>query len=157
MSSIDSAIVGTGAEGRSRALEVATPGCIADDFDGEVVVLNMASGVYFSLRDLAGAMWRDLASGHLPSDLIDELGAVDAELGVRAREFIAQIQQHGLMRPRGVGSTHPAAAVESVGLARDGNRRLLLETYEDMKDLILADPIHDADEQVGWPAMQPRG
>jgi hypothetical protein len=25
-----------------------------------------------------------------------------------------------------------------------------------MKDLILADPIHDADEQVGWPAMQPR-
>ena len=84
------------------------------------------------------------------------LAAVDAELGVRAGEFIAQIEQHGLMRPRGAGSTHPAASAESVGLARDGNRRLLLETYEDMKDLILADPIHDADEQVGWPAMQPR-
>ena len=152
---MDRANVDMGVESR-KALEVAAPDCIADNFDGEVVVLNMASGVYFSLRDLAGAVWRDLASGHPPSDLIGELGAVDAELGVRAREFIAQIEQHGLMRPRGVGSTHRAASAESVGLARAGNRRLLLETYEDMKDLILADPIHDADEQVGWPAMQPR-
>jgi len=145
-----------GAEVRGRALEVATPDCIADDFDGEVVVLNIASGIYFSLRDLAGAVWRDLASGHLPSDLVAEIGAVDAQLRSRTREFIAQIEQHGLMRPREIGGTHPEGTAESVALARSGNRRLLLETYEDMKDLILADPIHDADEQVGWPAMQPR-
>jgi hypothetical protein len=106
---MDRANVDMGVEGR-KALEVATPDCIADNFDGEVVVLNMASGVYFSLRDLAGAVWRDLASGHPPSDLIGELGAVDAELGVRAREFIAQIEQHGLMRQRGAGGTHPRAS-----------------------------------------------
>lgn len=156
MPSIDRTSVDVRAEGRSKALEVATPDCIADNFDGEVVVLNIASGVYFSLRDLAGAVWRDLASGHPPTDLVAEIGAVDAQLGTQARELIAQIEQHGLMRPRGANGTHPAAAAESVALARDGNRRLLLETYEDMKDLILADPIHDADEQVGWPVMQPR-
>ena len=155
MPSVDPAIVGMGAEGR-RALEVATPDCIADNFDGEVVVLNIASGVYFSLRDVAGAVWRDLASGHPPSDLVAEIAAVDAQLGVRAREFIAQLEQHGLMRQRAAGGTHPATLAESAALARDGNRRLALETYEDMKDLILADPIHDADEQVGWPVMQPR-
>jgi Coenzyme PQQ synthesis protein D (PqqD) len=156
MPSIDRANVDMGAEVHGRALEVATPDCIADDFDSEVVVLNIASGIYFSLRDLAGAVWRDLASGHLPSDLVAEIGAVDAQLRSRTREFIAQIEQHGLMRPREIGGTHPEGTAESVALARSGNRRLLLETYEDMKDLILADPIHDADEQVGWPAMQPR-
>jgi hypothetical protein len=145
-----------GAEGRGRALEVATPDCIADNFDGEVVVLNIASGVYFSLRGLAGAVWRDLESGHLPSDLVAEIGAGDAQLTTRAREFIAQIEQHGLMRPRETGGTHPAVTAESVVLARNGHRGLLLETYEDMKDLILADPIHDADERMGWPVMQPR-
>jgi hypothetical protein len=157
MPSMDRANVELGSDLR-RALEVATPDCIADNFDGEVVVLNIASGVYFSLRDVAGAVWRDLASGHTPSDLVAEIAAVDAQLGVRACEFIAQIEQHGLMRPRAAGgSAQVAAAAQSVTLARGGNRRLALETYEDMKDLILADPIHDADEQVGWPVMQPRG
>jgi len=155
MPSIDQANADMGGKGR-EALEVATPDCIADDFDGEVVVLNIASGVYFSLRDLAGAVWRDLASGHPPSDLVAEIGALDAQLGTRAREFIAQVEQHGLMRSRQAGGMHPAAAAESVALARDGNHRLVLETYEDMKDLILADPIHDADAQAGWPVMPPR-
>jgi hypothetical protein len=63
MPSIDRANVDMGAEVRGRALEVATPDCIADDFDGEVVVLNIASGIYFSLRDLAGAVWRDWHPG----------------------------------------------------------------------------------------------
>ena len=94
MPSIDRANVDMGAEGRGRALEVAAPDCIADNFDGEVVVLNIASGVYFSLRDLAGAVWRDLESGHLPSDLVAEIGAVDAQLTTRAREFI---QRHHLV------------------------------------------------------------
>ena len=122
MPSIDRANVDMGAEGCGRALEVATPDCIADNFDGEVVVLNIASGVYFSLRDLAGAVWRDLESGHLPSDLVAEIGAVDAQLTTRAREFIAQIEQHGLMRPRETGGTHPVVTAESVALARNGHR-----------------------------------
>jgi hypothetical protein len=155
MPATDPATVGTAAESR-KALEVATPDCIADDFDGEVVVLNIASGVYFSLRDVAGAVWRDLASGYPTSDLVAEIAAVDAQLGLRARELIAQIERHGLMRPRGAGETHPATGAESAALARDGNRSLALETFEDMKDLILADPIHDADEQAGWPVMPPR-
>jgi len=137
------------------ALEVASPDCIADDFDGEIVVLSIASGVYFSLRDLAGAVWRDLASGHVPSDLVAGIRAVDAELGSRAGAFIAQIEQHGLMRRRDPGDRPPTGA-ESLALARDGHRGLVLETYEDMKDLILTDPIHEADEQMGWPVVQPK-
>lgn len=155
MPSSDRASVAAGRSGHA-ALEVATPDCIADDFDGEVVVLNIASGVYFSLRELAAAVWRDLASGHLPSDLAAEIGSLDAGLGNRVGEFIARVEQHGLMRPREADGVQPTAGAESVAFAREGKHQLLLETYEDMKDLILADPIHDADEQMGWPVMQPR-
>jgi hypothetical protein len=28
-----------------------------------------------------------------------------------------------------------------------------MQSFEDMKDLILADPIHDVDDQLGWPAL----
>ena len=41
---------------RHKVLEVAKPDCVADDFGGEVVVLNLVSGVYFSLRHLAAAV-----------------------------------------------------------------------------------------------------
>jgi len=47
--------------------------------------------------------------------------------------------------------------VEARVVERRANTDLaVLETYEDMKDLILADPIHDADAQAGWPVMPPR-
>ena len=32
----------------------------------------------------------------------------------------------------------------------------LLEVHEDLADLIIADPIHDSDEAIGWPAPAPR-
>ena len=74
------AMMDTAVWGRLDVLEVAKPDCVADDFGGEVVVLNLISGVYFSLRDLAAAVWRDLAAGHPVESLIAGISRIDEQI-----------------------------------------------------------------------------
>ena len=133
-----------------RVLEVAKPDCVADDLDGEIVVLNLVSGVYFSLRNLAAAVWRDLAAGHSVGSLISGIGRVDERIAEATATLIDNFEQTGIMRqasPRPV-ETEP----ESIALVRTGEARLTIETFEDMKELVLSSPVHiyDADDQMGW-------
>jgi coenzyme PQQ synthesis protein D (PqqD) len=139
-----------------RMLEVAKPDCVADDFGGEVVVLNLTSGVYFSLRDLAAAVWRDLAAGNSVESIITGIRRVDERIAEATVTLIDSFERAGLMR----GSLLPAKTSESpasIALIRMGETRLTIESFEDMKDLILSDPIHDSDDQLGWPALPHTG
>jgi len=141
----------TAVKDRLNVLEVAKPDCIADNFGDEVVVLNLVSGVYFSLRDLAAAVWRDLAAGHPVGSLISSIDRVDGGIAEATVKLIDNFERAGLMRrasPRPVETVEP----ESMALVHRGEARLTIESFEDMKDLILSDPIHDVDDQIGWPA-----
>jgi hypothetical protein len=42
---------------------------------------------------------------------------------------------------------------EAISLILAGETNLSIESFEDMQDLILSDPIHHADDQQGWPAL----
>ena len=133
-----------------RVLEVAKRDCVAEDLDGEIVVLNLVSGVYFSLRNLAAAVWRDLAAGHSVGSLISGIGSVDERIAEATATLIDNFEQTGIMRqasPRPV-ETEP----ESIALVRTGEARLAIESFEDMKELVLSSPVHiyDADDQMGW-------
>jgi hypothetical protein len=115
--------------------------------------MNVVSGVYLSLRDLAAAVWRDLAAGHSVGSLISGIGRTDELLAAATARLIDKFEQSGLMRsasPRRLETVEP----ESVALVRAGETMLSIDTFEDLKDLILSDPIHDADTQLGWPALR---
>ena len=129
-------------------LEVAEPQCATEVMDDEVVALNVETGIYFSMRELGAALWTDLAAGHPVEALASKLradGGSDAPLV----EFVSQVRGHGLMRPS-EARPHPGQSAVDLAL-HSGQDQLILEKYEDMKDLILSDPVHDVDETRGWP------
>src|SRR5205085_2892297 len=128
-----------------KPLEIAAPNCVADDFGGEIVALNLDSGYYFSFRDLAGAVWRDLVNRHPATDVIENLAAVDTQAADQARDLVTAILRHKLMRPASDLSP-PAAELESRRLAASGITGLTFESYDDMRDLVMNDPVHDVDE-----------
>jgi hypothetical protein len=124
-----------------------------DDFGGEIVALNLDSGYYFSLRDLAGAIWRDLVAGHAAEDILSGLHAIDPGLAMKAEHFVAEITTCGLLQP--APDTVPVTtAIESGKLAAAGTVGIVFETYDDMRDLVTTDPIHDVDKEIGWPARE---
>jgi|SoiMethySBSTD1v2_1073268.scaffolds.fasta_scaffold1995214_1 coenzyme PQQ synthesis protein D (PqqD) len=136
-----------------KVLEIVTSDCVAEDFAGEIVVLNIVSGVYFSIRDLAAAVWRDLAAGQPVESLIEGLGGIDEEIAEKVAGFIDELEDAGLMRRR---NSRPVQSreLESIALVCNGETRLTFQSFEDMKDLILADPIHDAEDDKGWPVLR---
>src|ERR1035438_9324549 len=51
----------------SDRFELASPRCVAEDFGGEIVAINLDNGRYYSLRGFAFAVWHDLLAGHTSS------------------------------------------------------------------------------------------
>ena len=68
----------TGATHRYRAVD----DVVSAELDGEAVLLNVVSGVYFGLNDVGAEIWRRLAAGVTCSELVDELFEIyDVERG----------------------------------------------------------------------------
>jgi hypothetical protein len=64
--------------------------------------------------------------------------------------LIERLIAEGLMRPAADGLV-ATAAVSAGAVADQGSVGLALDSYDDLRDLVLTDPIHDVDEEVGWP------
>lgn len=137
---------------RQTVLEIAAPHCVAQDFDGEIVVLNMATGTYFSLRDLGAVVWRDLATGHA----VETVAALAAKVlgGTQpVLDFAAKATAEGLLRPAPNAAISAGEPRIAAAVAGGGAPALTFEVYEDMKSLILLDPVHEVDQARGWPSL----
>jgi hypothetical protein len=131
-------------------LEVAAPQCVAEDFDGEIVVLNTDSGVYFSLRGFGASLWADLAAGHSVEALVGLAG--DPATAAAVRSFANSLISEGLMRPA-PAPVEPSAAPTLDVKMLSGEDPPILEAFHDMKSLLLLDPVHEVDPDVGWPKL----
>ena len=131
----------------TRILELAVPQCSADDFDGEIVAINLDTGIYYSIKESAALVWHDLADGHSVEALLDCLqGEADTQAAVS--RFVDELVGSGLMRPSS-DARDPAAAPRissAVPMAAP-----VLEPFGDMQDLLLLDPVHEVDQEIGWP------
>lgn len=137
----------------SGCLTVASPRCVADDFGGEIVALNLDTGFYFSLRDLAGAIWRDLLSGHSVEDVVNGLGGPGEPIAGEATAFVDRLVAEGLLRPS-EQQMPPAAPSTVAAFVANGITGIVVDAYDDMRDLVLTDPIHEVDEEAGWPVRR---
>lgn len=127
--------------------EVAAPDVISEVLEGEVLIVNLASGAYFRGDAPTAAAWEAIASGMSPARAIaGDPAAITA--------FVAALLDEGLIRERppvgGMTGAAMAAEVPSVAVTSP----LALEKFEDLQDMLALDPIHDVDPAVGWP--QPR-
>ena len=132
----------------TRFLELALPHCSADDFDGEIVAINLDTGIYYSVKDSAALLWQDLAGGHSVESLL-QLVQDNPEMRVAVERFVGELVAGGLMRlaynvpsPNGPPRLSTALPVMTPPM---------LEPFGDMQDLLLLDPVHDVDEEMGWP------
>ncbi len=122
--------------------EVNRPDVVDESVDGEVLIVHLGTGTYYSSRGAGDAAWQMLASGRTPAEAATPLGQSEQAL----QQFLAQLVAEDLLRPRS-GDVSDIAELQPVA------GPLLLEKYTDMQELLLLDPIHDV-EQQGWPAAK---
>lgn len=129
-----------------------TPHVVAEDFDNEIIIVNLYNGNYYSLRDTASVIWKLLNQKPDYHALLEttakayQLPSGSVAAGLDA--FLEQLLKDKMIRLESNGVAHATLEVPAVKGTFEPPK---LETYSDMQDLLLLDPIHDVDEEKGWP------
>ena len=120
------------------AFKTSSEDIVFEEFDGDLVVLNLATGQYFGLNQSGAMAWRALMDGATAESLIVP-GAEDA-----GPAFVARLVELELVAEAG-------EAAETI--VTELSDSPTVEVFDDLADLIMADPIHDVVPQEGWPRL----
>jgi hypothetical protein len=131
-----------------------SPQAVGETVDGEAIVVNLGTGTYYSMQGDSQILWEAISAGATA----DEIANVAAELTGESPDaiaaavdtFCASLVEQGLIAERDAGD-----APSSIDLSGAGSGLLTpsFETYADMQDLILLDPVHEVGEG-SWPNVQ---
>jgi Coenzyme PQQ synthesis protein D (PqqD) len=137
---------------------VNSPNVIHETIEGEVILIDLQTGTYYSLRDSGAAVWQAIERGAgedgITADLRSRYEASDDQISAGVQELLAELEREGLIRREG-GEAGPAPGVASAnGAVRLPFQAPLLEKHTDMQDLILLDPVHEVGAE-GWPHPAP--
>ncbi len=123
----------TVSEHAPQRVRVAAPQVVADVVDGEAIIVDLGSGRYHRLAGSGAVVWQALSEGRTPPGS----GPVAA--------LVTALVDAGLVVPDGSAAPSPGFP----DIVDDGS--LVLESFEDLADMLLLDPIHEADPDAGWP------
>jgi Coenzyme PQQ synthesis protein D (PqqD) len=132
-------------------LRVASANIHSKIFDDEVVVLDMRSGAYFSLRGSGVDVWElveaNASVARISETLADRYDAPPAEIAKAAEAVLEELAEAGLIvsDPSVQADGAPGQAE-----AKSPFPAPEIERFTDMQELLLLDPIHEVDE-AGWP------
>jgi hypothetical protein len=126
-----------------------SPHVINEVIDGEAVIINLATGDYFSLRGSGAYIWSALTAAAGTDEIAAALAAAgmpEADAAPAVAGLLEQLLAEGLVvedADAPVGANPPAPPADAL-------EPPALEKFTDMQDLILLDPVHEVDER-GWP------
>ena len=139
---------------QSERFSISGPNIVHEVIEGEVVIVNMNNGFYFSSEKLGCVIWRLIECGTPFGKIVDTLVLRypddREEIESSTARIIGELRDEGLI-------------VESASTANSGVPDRLfddidavdfvepsLHKHKDMQDLLLVDPIHEV-EDSGWP------
>jgi hypothetical protein len=137
---------------RVREEEVA-----AKVIDGEAIIINLATGMYYSLTGTGGEAWALLESGRTLSEIAEHLsrrygvplGQAREDVERLAGDLIAEKLVEVRAAPGPVGATGAATSAEGTA---GPYAAPVLEAYRDMADLLALDPPMPGLQATGWQA-----
>jgi len=145
-------------------LRINTPKIVHETIDGETVILNLDNGNYYSLVGVGAQIWGFIESGAPAHDIIEKVKCDYESNGTDVEEevnkFVSELRLEGLTVSDNAETNagfHWPAEKKAPGV--NGTKQTFtaptLNKYSDMQDLLLLDPIHDVDEEAGWPTNKP--
>ena len=127
-----------------------SPTVIGEAIDGEVMVINLVSGIYYNLTGTAAAAWPLLAASLPSRKIVDTLSdACGVEADALARDFAAFVDT---LATEAIIRTADEAVEPSVvpPMAAAAYTGFAVNRYDDMRALLVVDPVHEVGD-FGWP------
>lgn len=125
-----------------------------DIADGQAVIINFTTGMYYGASLLGSAVIEQLVKGAEPSAIAKEVGKAEgcpADFEGKLGDFIRMLtEKEILVEAEETGADSAEIAVSAFAEGFD----LTLDEFSEVQDLLLADPVHDVDVEEGWPVLK---
>jgi hypothetical protein len=124
---------------------IASNDIYCEQFGNDLVVLNLSTGQYFGFNTSAALIWRGLIEHQASLENLGKAGFPEQALN----SCVTRLEELGLISL----ADHPAQSLPAELLTNldAALPEPEVELYEDLASLILADPIHDVEDDAGWP------
>ena len=131
---------------------------VAEVIGGEAVIINLASGIYYSLDGVGGLAWAMLVAGHSRRETADAIASrygIDADQAEAELEpLLSDLTRESLLHPAAGAAAPtevPEGALPPAGADYTPPR---LQRFEDMGDLLAVDPPMPQVAQSPWQPPQ---
>ncbi len=134
---------------------VNSPQVISETVGGETIIVNLASGHYFSLQGTAVEVWDGVERGDRSETIVHQLEQrYETEGGDAINASVTKLLDDFVAAELLVAEGDEADSVTLPPSQAGGDRAPFVPptftTFTDMQDIILLDPVHEVDTQ-GWP------
>ncbi len=142
---------------KSQVFRINRPQIVCETIDGEVVIVNLDKGYYYSLLKTGADIWSGIERQIDRHSLIQEMtqaydGSVE-EIAAAIDEFLEKLQHEELIISDLIESVSTDNDIKKISKTanKPSFEKPMLEKFTDMEDLLLLDPIHEVDVEAGWP------
>jgi len=125
-----------------------------DIADGQAVVIDFTSGTYYDFSRLGSEVLDRLVQGAEADAVLREILALpgcpeNAESAFRG--FLAVLTDHAVLLPADGAATEPAPLLPE---ALEDGFDLEVNVHAEVQEILMADPVHDVDMDMGWPILK---
>ncbi|MFB9278683.1 hypothetical protein [Cohnella cellulosilytica] len=125
-----------------------------DIADGQAIVINFETGMYYGTSTLGSMVLDGLIQGKAPKRIVDSIQnnkdcVTDIDQSVE--RFIDALAEKEII----IADDQPYNAEQLNDLVVvDGDYSLDLNEFAEVQDILLADPVHDVEADMGWPTLK---
>lgn len=127
------------------------PRFVDETVDGEVLIMDMVKGTYYSGQGASTAAFNALKHGATTAEIAAAFANGSAlpidEMQAELDRFADELRREEILV---IESSNGNAGPSTIGAA-GAFEPLQIERFDDLADLILLDPVHDVTE-AGWPS-----
>lgn len=125
------------------------PMLVSRQFDDEIILANFETGIYYSLIGTGADIWLGLKSGASAEEIVAAFAQAGASGAITAEvvaNFIEKLLAENIILP------HDGAPDREPWSLQSSDKAALpqLDQFDDLRDLLFLDPVHDVSES-GWP------
>ena len=126
-------------------------GIFSEKFENESVIVNLNIGNYYNVRNIGSNIWESLQEGASISKLITDLAEfykIDSTTITNdINNFVNLLKEEKLIIDHTNDNNYK---IDLTTLPKDYTSPKL-EVFSDLQEMFLLDPVHDADNKLGWP------
>jgi hypothetical protein len=130
---------------------------ISETIEGETIIIDLDTGNYYSVNKSAAIIWNQIEMNNSTNNILQSiLNFYDTDEDT-AEKSVGEISKF-LLTNNLISEVDLVVSLSKIEKINNNKKELFIipkiEKYDDMKEMLLADPVHDVSENDGWPNLK---